>query len=514
LADAWCARMNRTRSLARNVVSNWFVLALSVAYVFFVTPIIVRALDTELYGVWSFLNGLLAYSALLYFGLGAAIIKTVARYRAENDLDGINRVTSIVLTIYFILGLCCFILFAGLSTVVPSLFATPLSADAARGASYACLLLGARLFLVFVGSGFSGLMAGHDRFDLVNVVNIVQVVVRFVLTPLLVRPGDEPLLALAWLHTAVEALQTICLAALSYWYVPTLSIRPQRPTASELRMLYGFGIQSFFIMFAVRLISYTDTTVIGLTLGASSVALYSLPLQLIEVSRLAIGGFSGVLLPRLTFLATTGDLAKLRQHYLDSARIGCFLFGWLAALVIALGPAFLDRWVGPAFGTPVQWVLVYLAIAGFGQVLTTQIGLGFYQSLHVMAYPAAVLTIEALINVLLSIWLARRFGITGVAFATMVPALLVSCGLLPAYLCRKLGIPVRSLLLQSVLPGVAVLASALAMLGLLDLGGDADSYTLLIIRVLMTVPVAGVVFLATFPPDQKVAVRRVLSGRF
>ena len=80
--------MTRPGSLARNVLSNWIGIPITVAYGLVITPIIVRALDTELYGVWSFLNGLLMYSDLLYVGLGSALIKYVAQHRANDDQAG------------------------------------------------------------------------------------------------------------------------------------------------------------------------------------------------------------------------------------------------------------------------------------------------------------------------------------------------------------------------------------------------------------------------------------------
>jgi hypothetical protein len=59
--------MNARSSFARNVVSNWAVLSGHLAYGLLMTPIIVGALGSELYGVWSFLSGLVTYTELLYF---------------------------------------------------------------------------------------------------------------------------------------------------------------------------------------------------------------------------------------------------------------------------------------------------------------------------------------------------------------------------------------------------------------------------------------------------------------
>jgi O-antigen/teichoic acid export membrane protein len=502
--------VNRSASLVRNVFSNWFVLVASVAFALFITPIIVRALGKELYGVWSFLNGLLTYSDVLYFGLGSALVKYVAEFRAKGDQPGMNRLASVVILIYSAIGLGCFAILTGFSALIPRAFAEPLSTETARAASYTCVLLGAQLLFVFIGSAFSGLIAGHDRYDLVNGVYAVTVAIRFVAMPTLVRQGHDPLFVLACLTSAVAGLGTLAYAGVAFWYIPGLSIRLTRPRLPELRLLYSFGLQSFFIMFAVKLISYTDTTVIGVTLGAASVALYTLPVQLVEYARAGVAGFAGVFLPRLTALVTFGDMAGLRDAYLDATRIACFLSAWLVATMICLGPVFLNRWVGRDFGTPVQWVLVYLAIGSFGQVLTSLVPLSFYQALHIVAFPAAVLMVEALLNLGLSIWWAPRIGIVGVALATAIPTLLVSVMVLPPYLCRRLGVPIRTLFVKSVMPGLLLLAATLAAEWLAGLVMRAESYPVIIGRALITVPFAILILSLTFPLDQRQKIWRLL----
>ena len=501
--------MNRRTSLVRNVFSNWFFLATSVTYVLFITPIVVRALDKELYGVWSFLNGLLSYSELLYLGLGSALVKYVAQFRATDDHAGINRLMSVVLVIYGLLGATCFVTLAVLSRMVPHVFAEPLSIDAASAASYTCVLLGLQIFFIFIGSAFSGLISGHDRYDLANAVHVTCVVIRFITIPILVPTARHPLVMLAALTSAVAALQALGFAAISFWYVPRLSIRPTRPKLDELRLLYGFGLRSFFILFAIKLISYTDTTVIGVRLGAAAVALYSLPLQLVEYARACVAGFAGVFLPRLTVLTTRGDLATVRYEFLISTRIACFLSGWLVAILICLGPLFLNRWVGPEFGTPVEWVVVYLAIAAFGQVLSTQVPVAFYQALHLVSFPAAVLMIEAVLNLVLSIWLAPRLGITGVALATAIPALFVSALVLPPYLCRHLGVPLRTFVAGSVLPGGLMLVGTLIVEWMAGLVIRGESYRVLLERAAISLPVALLLFRTTFPFEQRRAILAV-----
>ena len=498
-------------SLARNVLSNWLSIPMSLAYGLIITPIIVRALDTELYGVWSFLNGLLMYSDLLYVGLGSALIKYVAQYRANGDQPAINRLVSVVTGIYGVLGLVCFAAMLAISTVIPYAFAEPLSPEVARAASATCVLLGAQLFFVFLGSAFSGLICGHDRYDLANAISIATVSLRFVAVPLILASGEDPLFRLALLTASAAALHTSMLAAVAYRVVPQLSVRLVRWRRAELAMLYGFGLPSFFILFAVRLVSFSDTTIIGIMLGASSVALYALPLQLMEYSRATVSGFTSVLLPRLTAMTTRGNLAAVRDAYLSATRIAAFLTAWLAAGLVTIGPAFLNRWVGDAFGAPAQWILIFLAIAAFGQVLTIHAPLGFYQAMHLVAFPAKVLMLEALINLGLSIWLAPRLGLAGVALATALPAVFVSGMILPSYMCRHLGVPIRTFIAASIFPGALMFIANSTVLYLSGLVIASETYPGIIARAMISIPVAVLVFLATFPAHERRLIRDLFA---
>ena len=247
--------MFKGASLIRNVVSNWVLLASSLTYGFLITPIVVRTLGVELYGVWSFLNGLIVYSDVLYFGLGSAVIKYCAQFRTRNDVGGINRLASVVASIYGTVGLTCLLLLIALSRIIPVAFGEPLSGEAAHAASVTCVLLGIRLFTIFVASAFSGVICGHDRFDLVNAVQFVSLLVRAVAIPFLLPMSSNPLIALAALTAVMGFLEFGALVVIAFRSIPGLQVFPTVPQWFELRWMYVFGLQSFMILFAVKLIS-------------------------------------------------------------------------------------------------------------------------------------------------------------------------------------------------------------------------------------------------------------------
>ncbi len=488
-------------SLARNVLSNWTVTALAIVSTFIITPIVVGVLQKEQYGVWSFLNGLLVYSDLLYLGLGSALIKSVAESQATSDRAALNRTASVVLSIYLVLGLICLGTFAGLSPLVPRFFAHPLAGGAAAAATTTCVLLGVQLLFSFVGSAFAGVLVGLDRMDLVNLVRIVSIAGRSIAVILLLG-GPGALVTMAGITCATTAIEAVGVAALAFSIDRKLSLKPTIPTRRELRFLYGFGVQSFFIIFAVTLISYTDTTVIAVALGASSVALYSLPQQLVDYVRVAAAGASGVLLPRLTVLSTRGDVGGLRTAYIKVSRFTLFIASFIVGNVLFLGAPFLRLWVGPEFGDQVQWVIVFLSFSTLLHIFVITAPLGFYQAMNTLSVPALVLLIEAVANLALSLFLAPRLGITGVALGTLIPAAIIGCFVLAPFLWKKLEVPASAIRRILVPSAVLLLVTCVVQWVLGRLAGDT-SYAMLAAKTALTVPPAAAVAWLLFPAEDR-----------
>ena len=509
-------------SLVRNAAANWALLASSIAYSLLVTPWVVRALGTEGYGVWSFLNGLTAYADLFYLGLGASLVRYLAEYRALNDLRSMRRLCSVVFTIYLAIGGLLLVLAIGLSPLVPELLGSQLRGTTAGAASTACVLIGARLTALFAGSVFSGMLFAHDRNDVFKAVMVTFTLVRFVLIVLFVR-DDDALVVLAAISALTGFLEAIVMAALA-WAVSG-GIRPGLvlPRVSDVRPLYAFGALSFLVQVSSKLISYTDTTVLGVKLGADAVAQYTLPLQLVEYGRYGVAALVGVVLPRLVILKASGEHDVVGSMFLRLARLSAFLGVVMNIGFLSLGTSFLRWWVGPVFGTAdAQWILVWLSLASICQVVSTQVPLPFYQSLNRLAFPVAVLMIEAVTNLAASLWLARPFGPAGVAFATLIPSVLVTLVFLPAHLCRQLGVSVRHLFVDNLAPYMGVGAAVtggvfFAMNRMLPI----DSLSVLALKGTCGVAVASALFLRLFPSEDRrlvtgplqLALRRITANR-
>ena len=491
-------------SLARNVASSWVVTASGVAYAFFITPLLVKALGQEEYGVWSFLNGLTGYSSLLYLGVGSALIKYIATYSASHDQAAINRLTSVAVTIFAGLGGIALLVFLGLSPFVPRFLADGLSSETARAASLTCVLLGVQLWCFFLTSGFMATLLGHDRYDLANLTHLGTMLTRFSLVGI-VMEGDRPLIRLSVFMTATSFAHLLVARAMAYRVDRSLRVTVTRPRIEELRILYGLGVPAFVLTVSRRLISYTDTIVIGAVLGAVSVGLYVLPMQIIEYTRFAVSGYSGVLLARVSVLHAKGDVAAVRQAYLSALRVTSLIASFLLTNLMWLGVPFLELWVGPSFSGPARWVIIWLSLATFLHVFSNLAAQPFYTGMHLLSLPAKVVVVEAILNLALSIMMAKWFGISGVALATFIPACL-SFALLPRGLSRHLSVPFTTWVRAAIMPAVALAIAVSACQWLSSLLIDASSFAALFLRTAATLPGAIVVVFASVSTEERTAI--------
>ena len=492
------------------VVSYWSLAAISIIYTFYIAPIVLRAISTNLYGIWSFLNGLIGYSDLLYLGFGTAFVKYLAGYRASANQSAVSRLTSIALSLYVALGTLGMVILVLLAFRIPALLSEPSRSAYATVVIIATVLQGARLLFQFVGTAFSGLLFADERSSTVNTVKIGVVVARFAAVPLMMR-DERSLIWLSFVVAITAALEAVLMAWLTLRAYPELSLRAAWPTRSEIRDLYGFSLQSFVVIFSGKLINYTDTIVIGFILGPASVALYSFPMQIAEYARMVIFGAATLFMPHLTAIYTRGEIDAFRTAYLRATRLVCLAAVVLNINVLFLGAPFLNLWLGPAYGTPVTAVVLWLSLASVFQAWSLQTTLPFFQAMHAVRLPAIIVSIEAIVNLMLSVLFARPLGITGVALATVIPCVLLTSIVLPVCLARRLGLQMRSVL-TSIAPVIVAAAVGVAVQLVLKARVADASYLVLFSKVLTTGALSAAVFLALCPDERRVALEATAAA--
>ncbi len=425
-------------NLMTGTAAKYVLLAVNIVLGALMMPFNVRHLGTADYGLWMLVASMTYYFALLDLGYGNGLVRHVTAADARGDVDGMNAILSTFVVVYSVLGAAAF---AGI--VLLAVYAVPafphLTAAQVTTGRWVLLALGLRLAVGFPMTVFGAVTNARQRFALNTWVAVVVAIINALVTYVVLETGHG-LLTLVPATVTVSLLSYVAYGAVAKHVFPELHLTPRRFSRVQLREVTAFSLYLFVISISAQIGFNLDNLVIGGFIGTSAVAVYSVASRLADYQRQMCGQFNGLLFPVVVDFEARGDASALRATLVDGTRIAVGLVAGVTLALVAFAKPLVLRWMGPAFAESVP-ALYALAIAGI--VLVGQGPLGNILLVvgrhRLVAFGSLA---ESLVNLVLSVLLVRRFGITGSALGTMFAVVGFNLLVLVPIACRALQVPV------------------------------------------------------------------------
>ena len=420
---------------------------------------------------------------LLELGLVPALAQSVAVYRSRNDMPGLNRAASTTLVLLAALAIVPVALLLAVPRLVGLLqVPAPLAGQAVMVLGIAIAGFAARMPL----AAFQAILLGTQRQDRCNQLWIVIITAKFILAVALLSLGFG-LVAIITMEALVHLAAGVLQARWARAEVPGLSLRWTLANRAEARSLVGFGSSLLAVSICSLIVEQTDRLVIGAFLPISMVTYYSAAWKLYVFAFSVPTTLVQAVTPLAGDLFGRGDRKALRQLFLRMTKYTVAV-SW--PLVLSLGfcaAVLLDLWMGPEFARHFR-VLQVLVLA-FAVTAHNHVGYSVLVGIRrvgpmVWRYSLP----QAVLNLVLSIWLVGKLGILGVALGTMIPALLLEYFWM-RFMLSELDIPWRHFFTQVVVPTAGPALLAFAPLALAYWRLDSRSICLLPIAALCSVVV-------------------------
>jgi O-antigen/teichoic acid export membrane protein len=404
----------------RNVRSNWTLVVCNLLVVFVLAPYSIRTLGATQYGIWVLITAATAYLNTLALGVPTTSIQLLAAYSAEKRYDILNRTASSVAGMYLLVGLASVVL-GGIAFVVFD------GAYSVHGAVRGPMRIGFAIVVVNIALSFIGqlpysIMAANNDFVLRNRIQIASLGLRLGLTWWLLRvsPTFVWLAVVLLICTVFEFATATVLIRRRY---PYLRIRLAEVDWTIVRQVFRFSLYIVVLQVGSRLIYDSDSLVIGALLPVSDVARFaiagSLAVYLTEFMR----GISQVVLPTAARMQAQGQLDKLRDVYLKWSKISVLLSIAFCSYLLVLGPRFIGWWIGPEFEETTGRVLQILMLGYLAFLPIRAVAIPLLMGVGKPRTAALGMIATGVVNVLLSIALAKPLGLVGIAIGTTVPNL-------------------------------------------------------------------------------------------
>ena len=451
--------MSRTENSLKNL-RYAALLNLALVVVKFITRrIFIMVLSEQYLGLNGTFTNILSMLSIAELGVGTAITYSMYKPLAAHDDELLLSLMALYRRFYRIIGLVIAVLGAALTPLLPYLTHDLPDIPNIR-LIYLLFVLDSALSYALVYKQ-SLITADQKQYIVTAYRNIALMLLAIVQSVLLLLTKNY------YVYLAAKILSTIAINALlarkADQMYPFLRQKKIAPLPGDVRREISKNIRATLIhKLGTVVVFQTDNLLIAIFVGAVSVGIYSNYVMITSGLTTAYLLIFRSLTASVGNLCTEDDKTRAREVFWQIDLFGRWLYGFSAiSLVVLLNHFIGSIWLTQDYLFPMELVLIIAAnfyVTGMRQsVLTYRDAMGLYW------YDRYKAIFEALINLIVSILLARSMGILGIFIGTFVSTV-TTCLWVEPYMLFKHGFrfPVRGYFVRYILHTLLTIATGYA----------------------------------------------------
>lgn len=423
------------------------------------TPVMLRLLGQNEYGLYQLGNSTVAYLGVLTFGFGSSYVRFYYQYKVNNQQEEIKKLNSIFLLVFGALAVVCLVAGAGMVSAADVLFDSSLSASDLQQVRVLMIILIITMALTFPNVIFDCYITAHEKYIFQRMLLIAVTVLNpFIALPLLLMGYRSMSLVLANL-----ILSVLRVGLNIYYCVKKLDMRFQFH-GLEWQVLKNVGIFSFYIFLneiANQINWNVDKMILGAVQGAEIVAIYSVGSQFNQYFINMSTAVSNVFIPRVNkMVAEKQSNRKLTDLFIKIGRVQYIILAGVLVGYLLYGKFFIRKWAGE--GYDVSYYVGALIMIPTLIPLIQNIGIEIQRAENKHKFRSVAYFAIAIANGIISIPLAQNYGAVGAAFGTCIATVVGNVLLMNWYYQFQIGLNIPRFFLSMVRPTLALAAAGMA----------------------------------------------------
>src|SRR3954452_3351159 len=398
-------------ALSRNVGASGVNSAAVAASSLISVPLILDAVGTAGYGVWTLGLALILYASILETGLGPAVQRFTAFARGGGDGETLSQLGWTTFALYALGGLVFGGALAALGPLLVDLFGLPLRLHADAETMFR--ILGGALALALLAAGMGNLLQGLERFGTLAVSASAGALAFLAAVAVLAEPSGLPGVAVA---SCIGQAVSLLVRA---WALRGIAFagRPRVLSRAEGRRVVGFPARLQVTVLSELVNWQSDKLVVGLVARAATVGQLGIGAQFADGGRLLAGAALSPVQSAFALAAGAGDDEALHRRFAELHRL--WVLGVLGAGVIgaaSLRPL-IEAWLGPGYHEAA--LLGAFLVLGSAAGLSTGTGVPYMRAIGRPGLEARMGPLVVGVNLALTVPLALAAGARGVVIGTL-----------------------------------------------------------------------------------------------
>lgn len=383
------------------------------------TPLYMRYLGPADYGINSLVQSIMGYISILNLGLGNTMLRYTVRYRASGKLEEEKSLNGMFLSIFSILMVLAIGIGSYIFFNIETFFGERFTAIELEKTKMVFIILSLNVVLSFPLTIFSTNISSKEKFIYQRGVKLLAMVLNPIIGALLMING---------FGLISVTLSTLFFAIISYLFDIVYAIKLGmriKFSKFDYSILKEIFTYSFFIFLNVLIDQIywgTDRVIIGKYIGVAGVAIYSVGAIFNTLYTGFAAAIAGVLFPRINRLIVEGKHNEIDELFLKVGRLQYILLGLISSGFVLFGKDFITLWVGKEYIEAYRialWIMIPLTVP-----LIQSIGVSIMQAKNMHQFRSVVYLVIALLNLGMSIFLVKKYGVIGCAIATGISFIL------------------------------------------------------------------------------------------
>jgi O-antigen/teichoic acid export membrane protein len=356
------------------------------------------------------------YLSISDLGLQAGVTRFVADADGRGQREKIGEVVSSALAVLSATAVVAFAVLVTLSLVASHIF-TNIDTALQNDLRLLFVLFAAEALFGLPALAFQGVLQGLQRYGWIKVVDLSRQILYTVLALTVILTG-QGVVALGATMIAATAFASIGYAVLARMLCPEMRVSPRLINRAALRPLARFSGWVFILRINGVIWSQMDTLILEFAVGLNVLAGYSFAARLQSAVSYPLSLTAAAVVPAAANLLAMESRVRLRELLVRGTRYTLALSLPVTIAALVLARPLLIAWVGPKYASfvgPAQLFLSYQLITCTATIANTMlVGMGRVRS------AATYVSCAVVVNLAVSIALAKPLGVSGVIIGTLV----------------------------------------------------------------------------------------------
>lgn len=420
------------------IIVSYLVLLFNTLSSIFLTPILLKYMGVDEYGLYQMVYSVGSYILILDMGIGTVMIRYISELRFKEDQRGESNFAGMIGIVTLTV---CLIITVGLKIIdlnIESIYSNLSYADYSKSHVMLTLMI-AQFVITILANYLHGIINAYERFVLSKTLNLAQIILSFGLTILFVVLGYGAV-GIVLAHVVIAMLKMI----FEFYYVFKVlhfKIRLYYWDSTLIKPIVGLMLAIFIQHTVTYINTWSDKTILGIMCEKSDVAVYAIACTLLTFFSSMTGILSSLFQPQIVkMVVKNADATQLTDVVIRVGRWQFMLAGSILAGMALFGRDFIVLWVGEKMLR--AWI-IFLIIAPFFMIpLIQSVCISIMNALDKRLYRSLILFLSSVINILITIVLIKQFGPLGAPVGTAVSYLLGHIIVLNIYYQRNIKLQV------------------------------------------------------------------------